>query len=108
MHYGKKYKFAYANTDDQSIFEDPSIDIVVIATRHNLHTEQVIASLKAGKHVYCEKPLCLTLDELSQIEKVCSLRKDQKLMVGFNRRFAPKQLKSKIYYHRLMNLSILL
>lgn len=95
VHYGRKHKFAFANTDNKSVLEDPSIDIVVIATRHNLHAEQVIASLRAGKHVYCEKPLCLTLEELSQIEQECSLRTDQKLMVGFNRRFASQTIKMK-------------
>jgi predicted dehydrogenase len=61
---------------------------VVITTRHDSHASLVIEALKAGKHVFVEKPLCLTLAELAAIEAVAAAAPGR-LMVGFNRRFAP-------------------
>jgi len=46
---------------------DERVNAVLIATRHSLHARQMMAALGAGKHVLCEKPLCLTEDELSDI-----------------------------------------
>jgi predicted dehydrogenase len=67
---------------------------VVIATRHNNHAGFVLQAMAAGKHVFVEKPLCLTLEELAEIEASYSPRK--LLMVGFNRRFAPHVVKMKL------------
>jgi predicted dehydrogenase/threonine dehydrogenase-like Zn-dependent dehydrogenase len=88
---GDKFGFKYCTTDDGQILSDPSINTVVIATRHHLHATQVLAALAAGKHVFCEKPLCLTEDELAEIAGVqrSSHGRAPLLMVGFNRRFAP-------------------
>lgn len=88
-HTGRKYGFVQASTDSNQVFQDPEVDAVVIATRHDAHATQVIAALQAGKHVFCEKPLCLTLEELASIEREARARPQQGLMVGFNRRFAP-------------------
>ncbi len=72
------------------VLADSDIDLVVIATRHAEHADQVVASLKAGKHVFVEKPLALTWQ---QLDKVChtynELPEPPLLMVGFNRRFSP-------------------
>lgn len=95
VHFGKKFGFAQASTDTAAALANPSIDTVVVATRHNTHARQVLAAMQAGKHVFCEKPLCLTLDELAQIETEASARRGQLLMVGFNRRFAPQVVKMK-------------
>jgi predicted dehydrogenase len=93
-HLGKKYGFQNCCTDTDMIFSDPEINTVVIATRHDSHAAFVIAALKAGKHVFVEKPLCIRQDELAEISEVyTSLLSHQSspplLMVGFNRRFAP-------------------
>ncbi len=69
--------------------------------RYDAHARQVLASLRAGKHVFCEKPLCLTLDELSEIETEARDRPTQLLMVGFNRRFAPHLVKMKSLLDRV-------
>jgi predicted dehydrogenase len=95
VHFGKKFGFAQASTDTAAALANPSIDTVVVGTRHNAHARQVLAALQAGKHVFCEKPLCLTLNELDQIEAEASARPAQLLMVGFNRRFAPQVVKMK-------------
>ena len=95
VHYGKKHGFAQASTDGAAVLEDPAIDTVVVATRHDAHARQVLSALRAGKHVFCEKPLCLTLDELAEIEAEARARPAQKLMLGFNRRFAPQVVRMK-------------
>ena len=69
-HTTKKFGFKYASSNIQHILDDPGINVVAIATRHNQHAEQVIAGLKAGKHVFCEKPLCLNEGELEEIIKM--------------------------------------
>ena len=94
-HYGRKFDFSKASTDESEALADPAVDTVVIATRHNVHARQVLAALRAGKHVFCEKPLCLTLDELIEIDAEAKTRPSQCLMVGFNRRFAPQVVKMK-------------
>ncbi len=95
VHFGRKYGFTEAATEIAAVLENPDIDTVAIATRHNAHANQVLAALRAGKHVFCEKPLCLTLDELVAIEAEAKARPGQQLMVGFNRRFAPQLVKMR-------------
>lgn len=95
VHFGKKFGFSYAATELEAVIENSEIDTVVVATRHDAHAGQVLSALRAGKHVFCEKPLCLTLDELADIEAEVEMRPEQQLMVGFNRRFAPQVVKMK-------------
>ncbi|MFI8667211.1 bi-domain-containing oxidoreductase [Qipengyuania sp. NPDC077410] len=95
VHFGKKFAFEQAASDAIEVYDDPAIDTVVIATRHNAHAQQVITSLRAGKHVFCEKPLCLNHAELIEIQQEIAGRPEQRLLVGFNRRFAPQVIKMK-------------
>ncbi len=84
-----KFGFAFCTTDEEEIFSDPSINTIAIATRHHLHAAQVQRALEWGKHVFCEKPLCLNEEELEEIEHAYSRCSGElRLMVGFNRRFA--------------------
>lgn len=70
----------------------------MIATRHHLHAEQVLAGLEAGKHIFCEKPLCLSEDDLAEIVRAYAISgRDRLLMCGFNRRFAPMAIKMKTF-----------
>jgi predicted dehydrogenase/threonine dehydrogenase-like Zn-dependent dehydrogenase len=87
QHLASKYGFAYATSDYQELLKDAAIGSVLITTRHNLHAPMVLEALAAGKHVFVEKPLCLTEAELSQI--VAAYDGSRLLMVGFNRRYAP-------------------
>jgi predicted dehydrogenase/threonine dehydrogenase-like Zn-dependent dehydrogenase len=94
----RTFGFAYCTTETAQIIGDPAINTVVIATRHHLHADQVLAAIGAGKNVFCEKPLCLTEDELRSI--VRAYRQPpaghrSALMVGFNRRFAPMIARTK-------------
>lgn len=94
VHAGRKYGFEETTTDTQRLFADPEVDAVVITTRHNSHAHFVLQALEAGKHVFVEKPLCLTLAELDEIEAAHARQREQGktplVMVGFNRRFAPQ------------------
>jgi predicted dehydrogenase len=95
-HAAEKFGFRFCTADEQEILRDTSINSVVIATRHNLHAASVLAALKAGKHVFCEKPLCLTEGELCEIvREYLSAIPAPVLMVGFNRRFAPMAVRMK-------------
>ena len=93
----KKFGFAYCTTDEDQIFSDDSINSIVIATRHNLHALQIVRALESGKHVFCEKPLCLTEAELQAISDAYSRASGCQLMVGFNRRFALMALRIKAF-----------
>ncbi|HEV7219563.1 MAG TPA: bi-domain-containing oxidoreductase [Terriglobales bacterium] len=97
-HAGEKFGFRYCATSGDQIINDTNINTVVIATRHNLHAPQIMSSIGAGKNVFCEKPLCLTEEELAGIVRTClRLRQKPLLMVGFNRRFAPMAVRLKTF-----------
>ncbi|NQV82582.1 MAG: Gfo/Idh/MocA family oxidoreductase [Rhodospirillales bacterium] len=78
----------YSASDAQVLFDDDSVDAVVIATRHDSHAGYVLEALRRDKHVFVEKPLCLTRAQLAEIEVAAKASKGI-LMVGFNRRFSP-------------------
>ena len=88
VHVGKKLGFELASTSITDALDDET-DAVVVATRHDSHAKYVLESLKAGKHVFVEKPLCLNLDDCNRLEQELRGRSGSLLMVGFNRRFAP-------------------
>ena len=91
VHAGRKYGFEETTTDTARLFADPDVDAVVVTTRHNSHAHFVLQALEAGKHVFVEKPLCLTVTELDEIEaayaRLAEHGKAPLAMVGFNRRF---------------------
>jgi predicted dehydrogenase len=72
--------------------------VVAVLTRHNLHARLTLNALKAGKAVYCEKPLAITLDELTGLEDYLRTSQSPVLMVGFNRRFAPLAVGMKRFF----------
>lgn len=77
-------------SDLDAVLQDAGFDLMVIATRHHEHADQVIRSLRSGKHVFVEKPLALTWDQLaSVVDAYQALPEPRALMVGFNRRFSP-------------------
>lgn len=85
----RKFHFAYACSDEEQILNDPRVNVVAILTRHDSHAELVVRALQAGKHVFVEKPLALTEEQLQRVEEMLRRSPDLLLMVGFNRRFAP-------------------
>jgi predicted dehydrogenase len=72
----------------EAVLADASVDAVVLATPHSMHTEQIIAAARAGKHVFTEKPLGLTADSSAAAASVCAEHKVT-LAVGYNWRFQP-------------------
>jgi predicted dehydrogenase len=87
----EKIQAGFCTSDAQAVLDDAAINTVVIGTRHDSHGSLVIKSLLADKHVFVEKPLCLTEDELSEIRSVYDKKAASglQLLVGFNRRFSP-------------------
>jgi predicted dehydrogenase len=89
QHAGKKFGFQYATSSEDEIMDDPKINTVAILTRHDSHAELVVKALKAGKHVFVEKPLAINSVQLSAVSKQLKANSQSLLTVGFNRRFAP-------------------
>ena len=94
-HAARKFGFSEALTDSSSVFSDQSVDAVFITTPHNIHAKMVCDALEAGKHVFVEKPLSLTQQELTNIEDCLAKHTNQLLLVGFNRRFSPHMIAMK-------------
>jgi predicted dehydrogenase/threonine dehydrogenase-like Zn-dependent dehydrogenase len=90
-HAARKFGFELATTDTRSTLEDAEVRAVVVCTRHASHGSWVRDALLAGKHVFVEKPLAMTLEEVDTIERLYGAKQGTPplLMVGFNRRFAP-------------------
>lgn len=91
----RKLGFQQATTDYRVVLEDTEIKAVFIATRHNAHAHMVIDALRAGKHVFVEKPLGLNRQELVEVKGAFEEAGSLHLMVGFNRRFSPLAAKMK-------------
>lgn len=99
LHAARKFGFRRTTTDSGTIFNDPDINAVVVATRHDSHTDLVCRAMRAGKHVFVEKPLALSHGEIAAIQTARSASMATGfvpiVMVGFNRRFAPQVQKIK-------------
>ncbi len=91
------FPFDYVTNDYTKLLNDEDVDLIVISTQHNSHAKFIVEALNADKHVYCEKPLCLTLEELDKIENAYRNSKNE-LFCGLNRRHAPliQQIKKNL------------
>ncbi|HMV98095.1 MAG TPA: bi-domain-containing oxidoreductase, partial [Anaerolineales bacterium] len=98
QHSGKKFGFQYATSSEDEIINDPKINTVAILTRHDTHADLAIKALKAGKHVFVEKPLAINSNQLSVVSKQLLKTDHCLLTTGFNRRFSPlaRSLKSQL------------
>ena len=107
-HLGKKFGFEESTTDVERIFDDYEINTVFVTTPHNSHASLVLKGLGARKHVFVEKPLALTREELIQVKAASHQARDRQLMVGFNRRFSPLAVKMKrLVDHRTQPLTLI-
>jgi len=104
-YFGKKFNFPIVSTDVESLINDKECNTVVITTRHDSHADLVIKSLKKGKNIFVEKPLCLNFDDLELIKEEFNKANNKFhekpiLMVGYNRRFSPliDQIKSNMKF----------
>ncbi|HVQ35069.1 MAG TPA: bi-domain-containing oxidoreductase [Candidatus Bathyarchaeia archaeon] len=84
----RKFGFRAVGTDPAEVWSDEGVSLVVIATRHDTHAGLVASALSAGKHVFVEKPLALSEEQLAEVERAAAAASGV-LLVGFNRRFAP-------------------
>ena len=93
----RRFGFTTASTETGAVLGDESLDAIFIVTRHHTHADLVCRALETGKAVFVEKPLALTREELDRIIEVIAATGNDRLMVGFNRRFAPMftQLRSE-------------
>ena len=98
-HYARKFHFARATTDTEALFAADDLDALVIATRHDTHAAFTVRALRAGKHVFVEKPLALLVEDLEAIVAAWEAARAggarPLLTVGFNRRFAPQVVRMK-------------
>ena len=89
QHAAAKHGFGFASTSEREITAHQDVDLIAIATRHDLHARQIISAMEAGKSVFCEKPPCLNPEELADIIRAAAASPASTLLVGYNRRFAP-------------------
>lgn len=99
VHAQRKFGFVHCGTSVEDMLEDEAVNTIVVATRHSSHAALVAAALRAGKHVFVEKPLAVSREDLAQVEEAWLASRMFKnpplLTVGFNRRFAPHALAVK-------------
>lgn len=95
--YAERFEANYSTSSYDEVLADQSVDVVLIATRHQFHFEQALKAIQAGKHVFLEKPMALTEEECRRLYHAIN-GSELQLTVGFNRRFAPyyRELKQTI------------
>ncbi len=105
-----KLTAAYCTSDSQAILDDTAINTVLIGTRHDSHAALTVQALRAGKHVFVEKPLCLTEEELQDIRSTYEKQAAEglHLMVGFNRRFSPHAKEARRFFSSRSNPLVML
>jgi predicted dehydrogenase/threonine dehydrogenase-like Zn-dependent dehydrogenase len=92
--YGRRFGASYCCSDYDEILRDSAVDVVLIVSRNQYHAEQAVAALRAGKHVFLEKPMALTQKQCLDIYEAVE-ESGKQLTVGFNRRFAPFYVEQK-------------
>jgi predicted dehydrogenase/threonine dehydrogenase-like Zn-dependent dehydrogenase len=102
---GEQYGASLVTTNPEDIITDKNVDLILIATRHDSHARLTLSALQNKKHVFVEKPLATTADDLDKIEQFYAKAKESKplLMVGFNRRFSPYALEIKKHTDKRIN-----
>lgn len=98
---GKAHGFAVATSDEAAVLGDAGVSAVLVLTRHDAHARQVAAALGAGKHVFVEKPLALSVEEVAHVDAAVASAPDRILMVGFNRRFSPAALAVRAHFREV-------
>jgi polar amino acid transport system substrate-binding protein len=95
---GKRFGFAYAVSSAEEVLDEPTVNLVVVGTRHDTHAGLARAALERNKHVFVEKPLALNDEQLESVLEVAE-SSSGKLMVGFNRRFSPLGQRAKEFFN---------
>ena len=97
-HSADRFDFQFSSSNEDEVIDHEKVNTLVLLTRHKEHARQVIKTLNLGKNVYCEKPLALNEEELKEIQETLKANPAAKLMVGYNRRFAPLAEKMKDFF----------
>jgi predicted dehydrogenase len=101
---GRRFGFSTLSTEPAAAFDDARINTIVIATRHDSHAPLAIRAIEAGKHVFVEKPLALTLHDLDAVQAALESARaagtGRQFCIGFNRRFAPLAVRMRALLHR--------
>ncbi len=92
--YAMRFGANYHTSDYLEVLNDKEVEVMLISSRHSAHAREAVAALNAGKHVFIEKPMAITIDECQQIYEAVK-KSGKRLMVGFNRRYAPYYAKMK-------------
>ena len=92
--YALRFGAEYCCSDYDEMLADPNVDVILILSRNQEHASQALAALRAGKHVFLEKPMALTDDECRELTAAVE-DSGKQLTVGFNRRFAPYYIEQK-------------
>lgn len=94
--------FSYTTNNYRDLLTDDNIDLIVVSTNHNTHAKFIVEALQAGKNVYTEKPLCITMEDLERITEVYRESKSE-LFCGLNRRHAPliEEVKKKLQTEKI-------
>lgn len=99
---GNRYGFAFCTSEVDEVLNDAATDAVFIATRHSQHADLVLRALKAGKAVFVEKPLAVNAEQLEAMRSYLSTSEQAsqpaRLLVGFNRRFAPMAVRLQQHF----------
>src|SRR5208337_2320930 len=90
----EEFQAERVSTDAEEVLSDPTVQAVVIATRHDLHAPLALRALAAGKHVFLEKPLGLSREQIDAVRDA-ALASGRIFTVGYNRRYAPLALVAK-------------
>lgn len=93
----ERYGAEYCTSDSSQIMNDERINAVLIATRNDRHAGLIANAIRAGKAVFCEKPLASTRDGLAEVAAALAAAPNPRLMIGFNRRFSPLAQKCKAF-----------
>jgi polar amino acid transport system substrate-binding protein len=102
----ERFGFGYCTTNSEEILNDPNVNAIFIATRHDLHARLVEAALTRGKNVFVEKPLAIRREDLARLAEIHRAN-PHALLVGFNRRFAPGVSRIKEFFAGVTPLTIL-
>jgi predicted dehydrogenase/threonine dehydrogenase-like Zn-dependent dehydrogenase len=95
---GRRYGAAYCTSDAAQVLADPEVDAILVATRHDQHAALTAQALRAGKAAFVEKPLALTMDGLADVQQALASMPGARLVVGYNRRFAPLAARCKAFF----------
>jgi predicted dehydrogenase/threonine dehydrogenase-like Zn-dependent dehydrogenase len=102
---GRRHGFSILSTDPDAALRDERVNVIVIATRHDSHASLAVRAIEAGKHVFVEKPLALTIEDLDAVQTALLAQQTAgmpaQFCIGFNRRFAPLAVRMRTLLQRL-------